>query len=38
MKIRVVRGELFHVDQETGRRADRHDGANNRFSHFCERA
>jgi len=30
MKTRSVVAELFH--------ADRHDGANNRFSHFYERS
>jgi hypothetical protein len=35
MKIRPVgAAELFHGEGQT----DRHDGANNRFSQFCERA
>jgi hypothetical protein len=39
MKIRPVGAERFHADRQTdGRRADRHDEANNRFSKFCERA
>ena len=32
MKIRLVGAELFHV----GRRKDRYDEANSRFSQFCE--
>jgi len=34
MKNRSVLAELFYVD---GRRTDRHDKANSRFSRFCER-
>ena len=34
MKIRIVVAELFHGDG----RMDGNDGANNRFSQFCERA
>ena len=32
MKIRPVRGELFHAD----RRTDRHDEANSSFAQFSE--
>jgi hypothetical protein len=38
IKIRVVGAEVFHADGRTGRRTDRHDEANSRFSQFCERA
>ena len=34
MKIRPMGAELFHTD---GRRTDRYDEANNRFSQFGER-
>jgi hypothetical protein len=34
MKIRSVEAELFHAYGPT----DRYDGANSRFSQFCERA
>jgi hypothetical protein len=34
MSIRPVRAELFHAMVQT----DGHDGANNRFSQFCESA
>ena len=33
MEIRPVGAELFHVDGRT----DKHDEANTRFSHFCEK-
>jgi hypothetical protein len=38
MNIRSVGAELFHVDGRTDGRTDRPNGANSRFSHFCERA
>jgi len=34
MKICSVGAEMFHA----GRRTDRHDETNSRFSQFCERA
>jgi hypothetical protein len=38
MKIRPVRGELFHTDGRMDEAQDRHDEANGRFSQFCEHA
>ena len=38
MKIRHVKTELFHVDERTDTRTDRHDEAHSRFSKFYERA
>jgi hypothetical protein len=38
MKIRSVEADLFHADGQTDGRTDRHDEANSRFSHVCERA
>jgi hypothetical protein len=42
MKILPVTAELFHADgwtqRQAGRRTDRHDEANNRFSRFFENA
>jgi len=38
MKIRLVGAEMFHMDGQMDGRTDGHDGANNRFSQFCERA
>jgi len=37
MNIRPVEAELFHADRRTDGRMDRHEGANSRFSQFCER-
>jgi len=34
MQIRPMGADLFHVNGQT----DRHNGANNRLSRFCERA
>ena len=34
MKIRSVRTELFHTKRQT----DKHEEANSRFAHFCDRA
>jgi hypothetical protein len=38
MKIRPVGAELFHADERTDGRTDRHDEVNSCFSQFCERA
>jgi hypothetical protein len=38
MKIGVVEAELFHADNRTDGRVERHDEDNSRFSLFCERA
>jgi hypothetical protein len=32
MKAQTVEAELFHEDRQNGRRMDRHDEANSRFS------
>jgi hypothetical protein len=37
-KIPEVEAEFFHADGRTGRKTDRHDKADNRFSTFCLRA
>jgi len=39
-KNRPVGAELFHADghRQTDRHTDGHDGANSRFSPFCDRA
>jgi len=36
-EIRPVGAELFHVDPQTDIWTDRRNGANSRFSQFCER-
>jgi len=40
VKIHPVGAELFYLDEDrqTDRQTDRYDGANSRFSQFCERA
>jgi hypothetical protein len=38
MKIRPVGAELFHAGRQTDWQIGKHDGANSRFSQFCERA
>ena len=38
MKIRPMGAELFHVDRQTDRRANRHDEGNSCFTQFYERA
>ena len=38
MKIRQLGAELFQADRQTDRHRNTHDGANSRFSQFCERA
>jgi hypothetical protein len=36
MKIHIMGAELFYKDRQKDGRTDRNDGANGRFSEFCE--
>jgi hypothetical protein len=38
MKILPAEAELFHAEERTDRRRDRHDEADISFLQFCERA